>query len=228
MRQSNRLGIRFISYFTGLFIMTIAIALSVKSNLGVSPVSSIPYSFTCILGIEMGNATILFHAGLVAVQILLLRRSFKLINLLQIPVGIVFGKFTTVCNSLVMLLPQTDNIAVRFIMMFVSTVLLAIGITIYMSANFVPLAVEGTIAEISNVFHLEFSKVKTGFDMSMVAISLVLCLLLIHGLGSIGVGTAISSVLVGTNLGFIKKCLGAWKRNLPEMKANSLQLTEEQ
>ena len=45
-------------YFIGLFVMTIGIALSVKSNLGVSPVSSIPYTMTCVLGIEMGKASI--------------------------------------------------------------------------------------------------------------------------------------------------------------------------
>lgn len=38
--------------------MTIGIALSVKSNLGVSPVSSIPYTMTCVWGIEMGKASI--------------------------------------------------------------------------------------------------------------------------------------------------------------------------
>lgn len=65
-------------YFIGLFIMTIGIALSVKSNLGVSPVSSIPYTMTCVWGIEMGKATILFHIVLVVIQILLLRKNFKL------------------------------------------------------------------------------------------------------------------------------------------------------
>lgn len=55
-------------YFIGLFIMTIGIALSVKSNLGVSPVSSIPYTMTCIWGIEMGKATIIFHIVLVFIQ----------------------------------------------------------------------------------------------------------------------------------------------------------------
>lgn len=64
-------------YFIGLFVMTIGIALSVKSNLGVSPVSSIPYTMTCVWGIEMGKATILFHIVLVLIQILLLRRKFK-------------------------------------------------------------------------------------------------------------------------------------------------------
>ena len=38
--------------------MTIGIALSVKSNLGVSPVSSIPYTMTCVWRIDMGKASI--------------------------------------------------------------------------------------------------------------------------------------------------------------------------
>lgn len=46
-------------YFIGLFIMTIGIVLSVKSNLGVPPVSSIPYTMTCVGEIEMGKGTIL-------------------------------------------------------------------------------------------------------------------------------------------------------------------------
>ena len=55
----KHLKVRIPMYFIGLFVMTIGIALSVKSNLGVSPVSSIPYTITCVWGIEMGKATIL-------------------------------------------------------------------------------------------------------------------------------------------------------------------------
>lgn len=39
-------------YFIGLFIMTLGISMSVKSDFGVSPVSSIPYTITCITGME--------------------------------------------------------------------------------------------------------------------------------------------------------------------------------
>ena len=39
-------------YFIGLFVMTIGIALPVKSNLGVSPVSSIPYTITCVWALK--------------------------------------------------------------------------------------------------------------------------------------------------------------------------------
>ena len=41
IREENY-AIRFLVYIVGLFIMTLGISLSVKSNLGVSPVSSIP------------------------------------------------------------------------------------------------------------------------------------------------------------------------------------------
>ena len=96
-------------YFIGLFVMTVGIALSVKSNLGVSPVSSIPYTITCVWGLEMGKATILFHITLVLIQLLLLRKNFKPVQLLQIPVGIVFGYFTTFCNYMVSFLSSPDN-----------------------------------------------------------------------------------------------------------------------
>ena len=36
--------VRILVYIFGLFIMTLGISMSVKSDLGVSPVSSIPYS----------------------------------------------------------------------------------------------------------------------------------------------------------------------------------------
>ena len=100
-KKNNNLKVRIPMYFVGLFLMTIGIAISVKSNLGVSPDSSIPYTMTCVWGIEMGKATILFHTILVLIQIILLRRNFKPINLLQIAVGVVFGYFTTFCNYLV-------------------------------------------------------------------------------------------------------------------------------
>ena len=73
--KGSRLFVRIPAYVIGLLIMTLGVAISVKSNLGVSPVSSIPYTITCVVGLEMGKATILFHAVLVLLQILLLRRQ---------------------------------------------------------------------------------------------------------------------------------------------------------
>lgn len=197
---------RLLRYFVGLFIMTIGIALSVKSDLGVSPVSSIPYTMTVVWGIEMGLATFLFHIVLVLIQILLLRKRFKPKNLIQLAVGIVFGLFTTLCNYLVVdLIPGADNMFIRILMLAVSIIVVAIGLYLYVPADIMPLAGEGTMLAISEVTHFKFSNVKIGFDVTVSAVSLCTCLAAIGSMGSVGAGTVVSAVLTGMVLGLITK-----------------------
>ena len=207
-RRSSNIVVRCIIYFFGLLIMTLGVAVSVKSDLGVSPVSSIPYTMTCVWGIEMGKATIVFHAALVLVQVILLRRKFQLKNLLQIPVGVLFGYMTTFSNHLMTFLPDPGNIYIRLGMVVISTVLVAIGLFFYVPADIIPLAGEGVMLAISKVADKAFSTVKIAFDITMVLISLITCLIMIHSLGSVGIGTVIAAVMVGMVLKLITKLFG--------------------
>lgn len=200
---SRTLTNRLICYLAGLFIMTAGIAVSVKSNLGVSPVSSIPYTMTRCWGIEMGKATILFHCALVLLQVIILRRSFKIKSLLQIPVGIIFGYFTTFCNYLMRFVPTPESIIIRIAMILISVVLVAVGIFFYLPANIMPLAGEGVMQAVSDASRIAFPKVKVSFDITMVTISLVTCLIVLHSLGSVGLGTVMAAFLVGIVLGKI-------------------------
>lgn len=204
----KNLKIRIPMYFIGLFIMTIGIAFSVRSDLGVSPVSSVPYTMTVVWGVEMGLATFLFHIVLVLIQILLLRRKFKIKNLIQIAVGVVFGLFTTLCNNLVMLIPIPDSLPFRIAMLAISITVVAFGLFLYVPADIMPLAGEGTILAVSEITGFKFSNVKIGFDVSLSVISLAVCLIAVHGMGSVGVGTVVSAVLTGLVLGIITKVLG--------------------
>ncbi len=204
----KNLKIRLPMYFIGLFIMTVGIAFSVRSDLGVSPVSSPPYTLTVVWNVEMGMATFLFHVALVLLQILLLRRKYKPKNLLQLAVGVVFGLFTTLCNSLVMMIPMPDSLPFRIIMLAVSIVIVAIGIFLYVPADIMPLAGEGTMLAISQVTGFKFSNVKIGFDVSVSVISLVICLITVHNPGSVGIGTVVSAVLTGAALGVITRIFG--------------------
>lgn len=75
----------------GLCIMAVGVVLSIKAALGTSPISSIPYVLNLITGLTVGTTTIIVNTLIVLLQIALLRKRFKLIQLLQIPVCIVFG-----------------------------------------------------------------------------------------------------------------------------------------
>jgi len=196
---------RLFTYVLGLFIMTIGIGFSIKSNLGVSPVSSIPYTITLIAGIEMGKATILFHIILILMQIMILRKDFKIKNLSQLLVAVVFGYFTTFSNYLMTFLPTSENYTIRLLLLLISVIFVAVGIFLYLPSNIVPLAGEGVMQAVSQKTRIAFPKVKVSFDTSMVLISGITCLFVLRGLGSVGVGTITSAVLVGTVLSFIMK-----------------------
>lgn len=235
MKSRTNLAIRIAFYLVGFLIMTLGIAVSVKSDLGVSPVSSIPYTITCITGLDLGLATIVFHVALVVLQIVLLRRAFKAKNLLQVPVGVLFGAFTTFSVSLLSFIPTPTDVWVQIVMMLVSTVLIAFGIFLYVPADFIPLAGEGAMLAIAQITKRKFSSVKLVFDISMMVVSLVTCLLVLGSLGSVGVGTVIAAVLVGSELKVLNKVLGAARARIlaiglvetevPEAGAASAELT---
>ena len=56
--KNENLAIRLGAYFFGLFLMTLGVSMSVKSNLGVSPVSSIYHHLYYRTGNGKGNHSI--------------------------------------------------------------------------------------------------------------------------------------------------------------------------
>lgn len=109
---------------------------------------------------------------------------------------------------MVSFLPTPDNLGIRIVMVLASTVFVAAGIFLYLPADLIPLAGEGAMQAVSSVTKIEFSKVKIGFDCTMVLISVITCLVCLHNLGSVGVGTIIAAFLVGTLVGVINRAFG--------------------
>lgn len=79
-----------------LFIMTLGVAVCVKSELGSSVISTLPYVFETagkrglgVPSLTIGQYTYIMNAILVAGQIAVLRRRFEPVQLFQLLVGIV-------------------------------------------------------------------------------------------------------------------------------------------
>ena len=53
-----------------------------------------------------------------------------------------------------------------------------------------------------------FSKVKIGFDVTMVAVSLTACMIVLKKFGPVGIGTVIAAVLVGAVIGVLNNLYG--------------------
>ncbi|HJJ93464.1 MAG TPA: DUF6198 family protein, partial [Methanocorpusculum sp.] len=173
-------------------LMSFGVVVSVISDLGVTPISSIPYTITVVSGMDFGVATMIFSVLMVLLQILILRKNYKIVNLLQLPIGLVFGAFLTFCGLITAGIPTPDSFVLKIFLILLSTVFVAAGVFLYVSPGFVPLPPEGFVIAVSQALRKKFSTVKVISDVTMVLISLLTCVIMVHSLGSVGIGTIIA------------------------------------
>lgn len=85
---------RWLFLTVGLVIMSLGVALSIRADLGTSPISSVPYVASLFSPLSVGTASIVMHCVMILIQILLLRRRYDPVQLLQLPVAVIFGWLT--------------------------------------------------------------------------------------------------------------------------------------
>ena len=184
-------------YAAGLLFMAFGVAFSVNSGLGVSPVNSLPYVVSLVLGVDMGSCVIGVFSFYVLVQILIYRRDFKWINLTQIVFSTLFGYFVDFAKAVVgdFALPTYPG---QLIMLAVSMVLVALGVCLYMDAGLVNMPMEGmTNAIAERIVKKPFHDVKVAVDCLAVAAAILLSFVGLGGLEGIREGTLLCALLVG-------------------------------
>ena len=189
-------------YVVGLFIMAFGVSLSLKSNLGVSPVNSLPNEISLVansfgINLSLGNAVIIIFSCYVLVQILIKRRRFPLIDLTQVVFSVIFGYFTNFTGMLTNASSYLTSLPLRLLFMAVSMVFIAFGVSIYMNAKLVNMPMEGMTLAISEQLGKPFARVKVVVDCSTVILALGLSLVFLHGIEGVGVGTVLAAVCVG-------------------------------
>jgi len=177
--------------------MAFGIALSIKADLGTTPISSLPYVLSLGVPLSMGAITVIMHVCLIAMQIVLLRRNYQPIQLLQLLVALIFGVFTDVTIYLVNASQPATHFSEQWALCLVGILLVAFGVFLEVRARLIYLAGEGACLAISRVFRLEFGKVKVGFDCSLVVLAVLSGWGLFGRVQGVREGTVISAILVG-------------------------------
>ncbi len=194
--KTNNILKRSVVFLSGLFIMAFGVALSVKANLGVSPISCIPYICSVKYPLTMGETTILFNVLLILLQIILLRKKYKLVQLVQLPVIFIFGFFTDFTLYLVSGI-NISGYVWQVVLCLLSCATLALGVFLEVKAKLTYLAGEGLALAITDTFRIEFGKAKISIDSSMVIVGVVSSMVLLGQLQGVREGTIASALLVG-------------------------------
>lgn len=190
--------------------MAFGVACSIKANLGTSPISSVPYVISLFAPLTVGTATILMHCVFILIQILLLRKQYHPIQLMQLPVAVFFGYLTDFgvwavrgisCNSYWQ----------QWILCLIGIFLVAVGVSLEVKAGVVVLAGEGVVLAVCKIFPVKFGYMKVGFDVTLVVIACILSLVFTGHLQGVREGTVAAALLVG----MIAKQLGKFWEKWP-------------
>ena len=195
---------RYLIFLVGLFVNSLGVSLITKANLGTSPISSIPYVLSLNFPFTLGNFTIFFSIFLIVLQLIILRKNFKLEHILQIPVSIIFGYFI----DLTMILFSWVNpeaYIMKIVYLLIGCLILGVGVYMEVLADVVMLPGESFVRAIVLTWKTKFSEqARSVFDVSMSVIAAVLSCVFAGRLAGVREGTVIAALLVG----FIARLIG--------------------
>lgn len=195
-RHGTRLALRYLCFLMGLLINSFGVAFITKAALGTSPISSIPYVLALRFQPTFGEFTFVLNMLYIIGQVVLLRRDFQPIQLLQVVSNVVFSGFIDVSMGLLGWLSPA-SVPAMLLSLAVGCVILAFGISIEVAPDVIVVPGEGIVRAISTTLEKPFGSCKLCFDTTLVVIACALSLLFFGYLNGLGVGTIVSALAVG-------------------------------
>lgn len=187
----------------GFIIVGIGFAFTLKANVGVGAWDALSASLYSLSGIEVGTVGMILNIGCVFGQMIILKKDFKLIQLLQIPLSVLLGLVINYVLYEILVFPF-DSFIGGIVMYIVSTEVCVIGVALIMVLDEVTFALEGFCDALTKVIPFQFPVVRQFADI--VSFGIIVILTLVTQIPwSIGIGTIIGMVIFGPSLGVFMK-----------------------
>lgn len=194
---------RILLFLSGLFIFALGTSVSITANLGISPVSSLPYVLSMITKIDQGIMQMAIFLIFIVLQLIILNKDFKKEDLIQVPVALASGLVLTFWNTILGNY-RPESYILRFATLLVSIFLISIGVAMMITSRFSPAPPDAFCIAVSKKTNIPVHKVKNVLDVSFVAFSSILTFLILGKVVGIREGTVISALSIGPVLGILK------------------------
>lgn len=176
--------------------MGLGISLTTKSNMGTSPINSVPYVLSMIFHLTLGQFTFLLSILFLLTEIIILRKDFPKEQFLQVFVGPFFGLFVDLGMSIFRFVNPNIYIE-KIIVLLLGCFALALGVYLQVIANVIINPGEGVVKVIANKTGKKFGNIKIMFDSTLCIIAIVISLFTFGKIKAVREGTIICAVLVG-------------------------------
>ena len=192
-------------YLYGLFHTALGLVLITKANLGMMPTQLPPYILNLATDLTFGTWIILMSLFYTLIQILLLRKAFQRIQLLQIVMSFCFGYSVDIWNVLLydFALPGYFG---QMLKLLAGILLIASGITVYMGPKLINLPIENlTLAIATKIPSGEFYRARLLLDGMLLILGVLFSFLFLGGLYGIREGTVLAAVLIGRCIPYARR-----------------------
>lgn len=181
----------------GIAVMALGIDIVVRAGLGNSPISACPNVLSlAFTQVSFGAFMLVWQCVLVAAQIIILRRDFRLVDLLQIPISVLFGLCIDLFVQLLgPLAPATYWQSCLWLV--TGMAVLALGIVMTILSNTVMNCGEAVVQAVSRKTGIRFGTVKVGFDCTCAALAIICAFAFTGHLAGVREGTIVCAVFTG-------------------------------
>ncbi|MDN6490902.1 MAG: DUF6198 family protein, partial [Yaniella sp.] len=161
-----------------------------------APISTFPAVVDAASSWSVGAVSAVMNVVFGFIQMLILRRRFRLFQLVQLPIALVFGAVIDLSFCLTSW-AQVDHYLLQWVVTIIGALILGLGVYIQIQPKLLYLPGEGLVVALTQVSTVRFGTMKQVVDWSLVVISAVLSLVLMQRLEGVREGTVFAAFAVG-------------------------------
>ena len=191
-------------YLVGMTLLALGITLTTLAGLGASAIVSVPYTVSCGFGLSFANLTLIFYCSFVGAEFVIKGPQRSWLDLLQIPVSIVFTRFMALFQRMIGY--HSGDLPMDLLVLVLGIVLTGIGAATAVDMQLIPNPGDGIVNSIAMRTGKELGFCKNCFDLGCVTCALLIGTLFGHPLLGIGLGTLLSMLGVGRVMAVWNRC----------------------
>lgn len=200
-RKSNaELFRRYLIFGISLLVIALGISIITRSDLGTSPITSVPYVASLNTPLSLGTYFFFFTIFLIILQVIMLGKKGilerKVELLMQFPVALVLSVFTDF-GMWITVAWMPELYYVKIVSLVAGCLVLAFGICLEVIADVTMISAEYTIQFATMRLKKDFGTIKICFDVSLVLLAALGSWLFSGRIDGVREGTIIAALITG-------------------------------
>lgn len=166
------------SLFTAFFIMIAAtgVAFGLKAAVGVGAWDAFSQATSMVTGIKVGTFSMMMNLSCVLVQLVILKKDFKLLSFLQIFMAILLGIFVNLVFYEFLATITIDSYLINMLIYIVSLIIIIMAVALIMSINFLSFPLEAACMAVASKTKLKFGTIRQLVDVFAIIGALIIAI----------------------------------------------------